>query len=99
MNVIFRPEKQPNAIAFDWLTFDELQRTTDRILQESVISYDPAMQAIIFVYLPSGTGNSVAIWRRKLQVPSNARQIRQKEIGLVKAGLRRHKDYIIHVDE
>lgn len=71
----------------------------DRILQESVVAYDPAVQVIIFVFLPSGSGNSVAMWRRKILVPNNTRLRFQQEIALAKAGLRKDKDYVVHLDE
>lgn len=98
-NANFRMEEHPNEPVFDWLTFDQLRSTMDLILQESVIAYDPAMQVIIFVYLPSESGNSVAMWRRKVLVPNNTRLRFQQEIIIAKAGLRKDKDYIVHVDE
>ncbi|KAF5388395.1 hypothetical protein D9615_000156 [Tricholomella constricta] len=99
VNVTFRLETHPNQPVFDWLTFDELQATTDRILQESLLSCDPANQVIIFVYLPSPTGNSVAMWRRKVLVPNNTRLRFQREISIAKSGLRKDMDYVVHVDE
>jgi hypothetical protein len=92
-------EKHPNQPAFDWLTFDELQLSMDRTLQESVAFYDPAVQVIVFVFLPSKSGNSVAIWRRKINVPNNTRLILQHEINVAMSGLRRQKDYVVHVNE
>lgn len=71
----------------------------DRILQESVAFYEPAKQVIVFVFLPSQSGNSVAIWRRKILVPYNIQMTFQAEIELAMAGLPREKDYIVHVDE
>lgn len=98
-NADYRPPKSPNEPAFDWLTFDELQTSRDKILQESVAFYDPAIQVIVFVFLPSKTGNSVAMWRRKINVPNNTRLMLQAEINLAFAGLRRDKDYLVYVDE
>jgi hypothetical protein len=71
----------------------------DRTLQESVAFYDPAMQVIVFVFLPSKSGNSVAMWRRKVVVPNNTRLRLQREINLAMAGLRREQDYVVYVDE
>jgi hypothetical protein len=71
----------------------------DRILQESVAFYDPAVQVIVFVCLPSKTGNSMAMWRRKINVPNNLRLTYQEEIMLALAALRNEKDYVVHVDE
>ncbi|KAJ7667747.1 hypothetical protein DFH06DRAFT_227776 [Mycena polygramma] len=98
-NADFRPSHSPNEPAFDWLTFDQLQGTRDRILQESVAFYDPAVTCIVFVLLPSKSGNSVAMWRRRITVGNNTRASRINEIHLAMAGLRREKDYVVHVDE
>ncbi|KAL0070926.1 hypothetical protein AAF712_002147 [Marasmius tenuissimus] len=88
-----------NVPAFDWLTFDQLQQSKDKILQESVVFYDPAEQVILFVCLPSSTGNSVAIWRRRIPVPNNTRLSLQAHINQALAGLRRDSDYLVHIDE
>jgi hypothetical protein len=64
-----------------------------------VAFYDPAVQVIVFVFLPSKSGNSVAMWRRKLKVPNNLRLTYQREISLAMAALRKDKDYVLHVDE
>ena len=69
----------------------------DKTLQESVAFYDPAVQVIVFVFLPSRTGNSVAVWRRKIGVPDDVRQAYQSQIKKVMAKLR--KDYLVHVEE
>jgi hypothetical protein len=98
-NADYRPPKSATEPAFDWLTFDQLQSTMDRTLQESVVFYDPAVQVIVFVFLPSKSGNSIAIWRRKINVPNNLRLTYQREITLALAGLREEKEYVVHVDE
>jgi len=81
------------------LTFDDLQKSYDKTLQSSVISYDPTLQVIVFVFLPSKSGNSVAIWRRKLVVPNNARLRFQTELDVALAGLKEPQSYIVYVDE
>ncbi|KAJ7179374.1 hypothetical protein C8R46DRAFT_887053 [Mycena filopes] len=98
-NADYRPPQSPNEPAFDWLTFDQLQASRDRTLQESVAFYDPAVICIVFVFLPSKSGNSVAMWRRKISVGNNTRATRVNEIYLAMAGLRREKEYVVHVDE
>lgn len=97
MNADYRPTESPNEPAFDWLTFEELQPTRDQILQESVAYYDPAVYVIVFVFLPSESGNSMAIWRRKIVVPNNVRLTFQPQIKQTLAALR--KKYVLHVDE
>jgi len=98
-NANFRMEGHPHQPAFDWLTFDQLRETRDSIVQNSVIRYDPAMVVCVFVFLPSESGNSVAMWRRKINIPNNTRLRFQHEIGIAKAGLRKDKDYVVYVDE
>ncbi|KAJ7688474.1 hypothetical protein B0H17DRAFT_938470 [Mycena rosella] len=98
-NADYRSPHNPQEPAFDWLTFDQLQASRDKILQESVAFYDPAVTCIVFVFLPSKSGNSVAMWRRKITIGNNTRASRINEINLAMAGLRREKDYIVHVDE
>ncbi|KZP12084.1 hypothetical protein FIBSPDRAFT_755480 [Athelia psychrophila] len=97
VNADYRPTESPNEPAFDWLTFEELQPTRDQILQESVAYYDPAVYVIVFVFLPSESGNSMAIWRRKIVVPNNVRLTFQPQIKQTLAALR--KKYVLHVDE
>jgi hypothetical protein len=97
VNADYRPPNSPNEPAFDWLTYPELQKTMDRTLQESVAFYDPSMLVIVFVLLPSKTGNSLALWRRKIPVPSGVRLAYQAQITQAVAGLNR--DYVVHVDE
>ena len=91
-------EDHPHELAFDWLTFDQLRETRDPILQNSVIGYDPAMMVYVFVFLPSASGNSVAMWKCPVNVPNDMRLLFQHEIGIAKAGLRKDKDYVVHHD-
>ncbi|TFK27035.1 hypothetical protein FA15DRAFT_692731 [Coprinopsis marcescibilis] len=99
INASFRFAEHPKQPVFDWLGFDTLQQTMDKTLQESAAFYDPALLVIVFVYLPSPSGNSVAIWRRKIQVPANVRTMYHKDIGLVKMGLRPESEYVVYVEE
>ncbi|KAF8450749.1 hypothetical protein L210DRAFT_3386196 [Boletus edulis BED1] len=97
VNAAYRPVHSPSEPAFDWVTWNQIQRTMDRILQESVGYYNPAMHVIVFVLLPSPSGNSVAIWRRKLSIPNNIRLAYQAQITQATAALR--KEYPVLVDE
>jgi hypothetical protein len=81
----------------EWLMYDDVVETRDRLLQESVGFYDPMTQVIVFVFLPSKTGNSLAMWRRKVPVPDSVGLPRRKEIDIALAALR--KDYTVLVDE
>ncbi|KAI0732880.1 hypothetical protein C8Q72DRAFT_815311 [Fomitopsis betulina] len=83
--------------AFDWVTMRQLHGTLDRILQESVALYDPAVQVIVFAFLLSPTGNSMAVWRRKLAVPEALRAAHEQGIEEAKADL--DEDYPVYVEE
>ena len=81
----------------DWLSYEDVVETRDRLLQESVGFYDPSTQVMVFVFLPSKTGNSLAMWRRKVPVPDSLRLPNLQEIDLVRATLQ--KEYTVLVDE
>jgi len=83
--------------ALGWLTYDDVVETRDHLLQESVGHYDPSMQVIVFVFLPSKSGNSLAMWRRKFPVPESIRMTHLGEIDIAKAASR--KGYTVLVDE
>ena len=99
LNVLFRMRQYAREPALDWLTFNQLQSTMDKTLQESVAFYDPSRLVTVFVYLPSQTGKSIAIWRRKINIPDSARTKYQAEINAVTKILRPEKDYVVMVDE
>lgn len=85
--------------AIDWLTFNQLQGTMDKTLQESVAFYDPSAQVMVFVYLPSESGNSIAIWRVKINVPEKTRLKYRAEINAMVKILPKHTEYSVYVDE
>ncbi|KAL4241869.1 hypothetical protein ABKN59_000447 [Abortiporus biennis] len=87
----------PAKPAFDWITIDELQPTLDRTLQESVICYNPSTQVVVFVFLLSKTGNSMAMWRRKLTVPESVRSARRRQITEA-LNIQLQEKYKVHVD-
>ncbi|KAJ3511556.1 hypothetical protein NLJ89_g4029 [Agrocybe chaxingu] len=99
VNAVFRMSQHPHEPAFDWLTFNQLQGTMDKTLQASVAFCDPSKITLVFVFLPSQSGNSVAIWRRKVNVPDAARLKYQAEINAITKTLRTGKDYPVLVDE
>ena len=99
INAIFRMYHSPKEPALDWLTFDQLQSTMDKTLQESVAFYNPSAQVMVFVYLPSESGNSIAIWRLKINVPDKTKSKYHAEIDAIVKGLRKNTEYIVCVDE
>ncbi|KAF8803833.1 hypothetical protein BYT27DRAFT_7109189 [Phlegmacium glaucopus] len=94
INAIFRMRHNPTEPALDWLTFNELQGTMDKTLQESVAFYDPSAHVMVFVYLPSESGNSIAIWRLKINVPDKTKLKYHGEINAMVKTLRKHAEYI-----
>lgn len=99
INAIFRMRRNPREPALDWLTFRQVQGTMDKTLQESVAFYDPSAQVMVFVYLPSESGNSIAIWRLKINVPDKTKAKYKAEINEMVKSLPKHTDYIVCVDE
>lgn len=59
-------------MAFDWLSLSQVQKTRDKVIQESVLLYNPAREAVVFVFLLSASANSMAAWRFKLLIPGEA---------------------------
>ncbi|KAG8897542.1 hypothetical protein FRC01_011294 [Tulasnella sp. 417] len=86
-NADFRPWKSPEEPGFDWMTFDEVQNTLDKTLQESIATYDPATTALVFVFLVSKSGSSVAIWRRKVTIPTSLQLKHNIEIQRIKRNM------------
>lgn len=87
VNADYSPPQAPDEPALDWMTWEQIQPTMDRVLQESVGYYKPATHVVIFVYLSSPSGNSVAIWRRKLAIPDNVRLAYQAQITQIISAL------------
>lgn len=97
MNADYAPPESPHEPAFDWVTIDELKDTLDKILQESVALYDPAKQVIVFIFLLSKSGNSMAIWRRKIPVPEILQTAYKDAIAELKARLQ--PNHPVYVEE
>jgi hypothetical protein len=87
VNADYAAPRSPHEPAFDWMTIDQLRATVDKILQESVALYDPAKQVIVFIFLLSKSGNSMAIWRRKIPVPELLQTAYKGPITETKAAL------------
>ena len=96
MNADYISPQSPHEPMFDWVTIDQLRDTLDKILQESVALYDPAKQVIVFIFLLSKSGNSMAIWRRKIPVPEMLQAAYKNDIAEVKADLQ--PNYPVYVE-
>ena len=68
---------------FDWLPIDRVRLTLDRIMQESVIAYNPMLHVVVFVFLLSDSRNSMAIWRKKVPIPRDLQHERREDIQMV----------------
>jgi hypothetical protein len=62
-----------------------------------VICYKPALQVVVFVFLVSKSGNSMAVWRRKLPIPEQLRVAHYEDIMRILESL--PKDKAVVVDE
>ncbi|GJE83998.1 hypothetical protein PsYK624_000720 [Phanerochaete sordida] len=91
------PDGGPKQPAFDWLTLQQIRPTMDRILQESVVCYKPMFQVIVFVFLLSKSGSSMAVWRRKIPVPESVRVPNHRDLEDVILDLPEEK--VVYVDE
>lgn len=87
-------EPDPTDLALDWIPFHHMQSTLDRILQECAGVYDPAEEAIVFVFLLSKSGNSMAIWRERIPIPREMKHAYERDLDDVKAGLRKEAVYV-----
>jgi hypothetical protein len=93
-NADFRPWASPNEPAFDWMSFPEAQKTHDRTLQESMTAYDPLTTSLVFVFLVSESGNSIAMWRRKLSIPPSLQLRHATDVDRIKAQMRQQPHII-----
>ena len=79
------------------MTLPYFHQTCDRIFQESVVTYKPNLQVVVFVFLLSASGNSMAVWRRKVTIPEGVRLANKDTITHVMEDLPR--DQVVYVDE
>ncbi|KAF8528359.1 hypothetical protein BU17DRAFT_38156, partial [Hysterangium stoloniferum] len=82
----------------DWLSFEEVVSTYDHTLQESLAFYEPENQVLVFVLLLSPSGNSVAMWRRKIEVPHHVRNINRVRLAGITERLSKRR-VVITVDK
>lgn len=95
VNATWRNEDRPNTPGFDWMTLSELADTHDRIIQQSLLYYQPLEFALVFVFLLSQSGNSIACWRRKLEISGPLKAQYQREVKLVQRELAQQQHYIL----
>ncbi|KAG9082207.1 hypothetical protein FRC07_014279, partial [Ceratobasidium sp. 392] len=62
-NAGYHVPEWPESPSYDWITFDDARRTGDKTLQESIAFSDPGLTTIVFIFLMSRSGESMAIWR------------------------------------
>ena len=97
-NAEYRNPKNQMYPAFDWLTFDDVVQTRDKVLQESIASYKPEFETLVFVFLLSERGNSMAMWKRKLCVPNAVYKQNSAEIAALMDTIAKRK-HVITVDK
>ncbi|CUA76834.1 hypothetical protein RSOLAG22IIIB_02310 [Rhizoctonia solani] len=82
-NAGYHAPEWPDSPAYDWITFDDARKTYDKILQESIAFTDPSKTTLVFIFLMSRSGESMAIWRRKFTVPPSEQLNRNLELRKV----------------
>ncbi|KAL1744368.1 hypothetical protein HDZ31DRAFT_38826 [Schizophyllum fasciatum] len=98
VNATYRHPGHPEEPALDWLPFQELQKTLDFTLQDSVAFSDPAKVVVVFVFLSSESGNSVAMWRIKVPVPPQVLKKYERLITPYKESLGPRENYVIYLE-
>ncbi|TRM68327.1 hypothetical protein BD626DRAFT_395967 [Schizophyllum amplum] len=98
INATYRHPGHPSEPAFDWLSFPQLQSTLDFTLQDSVAFSDPAKVVVVFVFLSSESGNSVAMWRIKVRMQEDILLKHEKQIEQLKATLPSRDKYVIFLE-
>ncbi|KAH7344870.1 hypothetical protein B0J17DRAFT_702425 [Rhizoctonia solani] len=98
-NAGYHAPEWPDSPAYDWITFDDARKTGDKILQESIAFTDPSTTTLVFIFLMSRSGESMAIWRRKFTVPPSEQLSRNLELRKVAyEAQRRGQVYEIDLD-
>lgn len=100
-NADYRVSGGPGGLtqpSFDWVPLEQLRWTYDKVLQESVVCYKPSSQVVVFIFLLSKTGNSMAMWRRKLTVPETVRAANKDAIRSAIEGMGEEKK-VVFVDQ
>ncbi|CEL57844.1 hypothetical protein RSOLAG1IB_02588 [Rhizoctonia solani AG-1 IB] len=82
-NAGYHAPEWPDSPAYDWITFDDARKTGDKVLQESIAFSDPSKTTLVFIFLMSRSGESMAIWRRKFTVPPSEQLRRNLELRKV----------------
>ncbi|KAJ1304081.1 hypothetical protein OPQ81_008485 [Rhizoctonia solani] len=59
-----------HALEVDWITFRDTQKTRDKTLQREVLRNEPALSVLVYVFRALPGKRSVAIWRRKIDIPA-----------------------------
>ncbi|KAG8688496.1 hypothetical protein FRC09_012879, partial [Ceratobasidium sp. 395] len=88
-NAGYHVPEWPESPAYDWITFEDARKTGDQTLQESIAFSDPGLTTIVFIFLMSRSGESMAIWRRKFTIPTSERL--RRDLDLRKAALEAQK--------
>ncbi|CAE6401687.1 unnamed protein product [Rhizoctonia solani] len=65
-----RNANSSRALEVDWITFRDTQKTRDKTLQREVLRNEPALSVLVYVFRISPNKRSVAIWRRKIDIPA-----------------------------
>ncbi|CAE7144418.1 unnamed protein product [Rhizoctonia solani] len=59
-----------HVLEVDWITFRDTQKTRDKTLQREVLRNEPALSVLVYIFRISSDKRSIAIWRRKINMPA-----------------------------
>ncbi|CAE6482872.1 unnamed protein product [Rhizoctonia solani] len=95
---IDRNANDSRALEVDWITFRDTQKTRDKTLQREVLKNEPALSVLIYVFRTLPGKRSVAIWRRKIDIPATILRKNANTIAAKRRELRAAEaEYVIKI--
>ncbi|GAB1526181.1 hypothetical protein RhiTH_009347 [Rhizoctonia solani] len=93
-----RNTSNPHTLEVDWITFRDTQKTRDKILQREVLKNEPALFVLIYAFRMIPNGKSVALWRRKIDIPPHILRKNANAIAAKRRELRAtESQYVIKI--
>ncbi|CAE6449319.1 unnamed protein product [Rhizoctonia solani] len=66
-----RNTSDSRTLTVDWITFRDTQKTRDKTLQREVLRNEPALFVLVYAFRILPDKRSVALWRRKIDIPAS----------------------------
>ncbi|KAG8702430.1 hypothetical protein FRC11_011488 [Ceratobasidium sp. 423] len=88
----YRNISDSRTLEVDWITFRDTQKTREKALQREVLRNEPALSTLVYAFRLLPDKRSVAIWRRKIDIPAtilrknaNAIAAKRRELRVAEA--------------